>query len=152
MKNMGRVATRNAQSGVMLLEALIAILIFSLGILAMVGMQAMSIKLATDSRDRAEASNLASKLVGQLWTQRGLNNANLPNFAYAGAGTPPAALVGWVNETADRLPNASAYPPIVAFGASPLGATIGTQATVTVRWKSPTDSTVHQYVLTAYIN
>ena len=37
MKNFPRRATRNAQSGVMLLEALIGILIFSLGILAMVG-------------------------------------------------------------------------------------------------------------------
>ena len=50
---------RNTQSGVMLLEALIGILIFSVGILAMVGMQAIAIRLSTDARDRAEASNLA---------------------------------------------------------------------------------------------
>jgi type IV pilus assembly protein PilV len=152
MKYMAKIPMRNVQSGVMLLEALIGILIFSLGILAMVGMQAMSIRLATDSRDRTEASNLANQLVGLMWAQRGVNNVNLPSFAYAGVGTPPASLVAWVDETTARLPNADIYPPIVVFGASPLGVAIGTQATVTLRWKSPTDSTVHQYVLTAYIN
>jgi hypothetical protein len=40
----------------------------------------------------------------------------------------------------------------VTVGASPLSVLAGTQTTVTLRWNSPTDSTVHQYVMTAYIN
>ena len=92
MKTTSRRSLRNAQSGVMLLEALIGILIFSVGILAMVGLQVMEIKLASDSRDRAEASNLASQLVGEMW----LNRAALASYQYAGSGTPPAALTNWV--------------------------------------------------------
>jgi len=148
MKTTSRRSLRKGQSGVMLLEALIGILIFSLGILAMVGMQTMSIKLATDSRDRAEASNLAGQLVGQMW----LNRAALASYQYSGTGTAPAALTTWIAQVNASLPNAAANPPIVTIGASPLGASAGTQTTVTLRWNSPTDSTVHQYVMTAYIN
>jgi len=57
-----------APGGVMLLEALIAILIFSIGILAVVGMQTTTIKNVTDSKHRTEAAFLANKLLSQMWT------------------------------------------------------------------------------------
>lgn len=148
MNNTSTPNFRNAQSGVMLLEALIGILIFSLGVLAMVGLQAMSTRLATDSRDRAEAANLASQLVGQMW----LNRAALASYQYAGSGTAPSALTSWISQVNAALPNAAANPPIVTVGASPLSVSAGTQTTVTLRWQSPTDATVHQYVMTAFIN
>jgi len=148
MKTTSRRSMRNTQSGVMLLEALIGILIFSIGILAMVSMQAVSIKLATDSRYRAEASNLASALVGEMW----LNRAALASYQYTGSGTAPAALANWIAEVEASLPDAAATPPIVTVGASPLGVSVGTETTVTVRWRSPSDTTVHQFVMTAYIN
>ena len=148
MKTNSRRSLRNAQSGVMLLEALIGILIFSLGILAIVGMQAMGIKLASDSRDRAEASNLASQLVGQMW----LNRAALASYQYAGTGTVPAALTTWVAKVDATLPDAAANRPIITVGASLLGASVGTQTTVTLRWRNPTEATIHQFVMTAYIN
>ncbi len=150
MKTTSRRSLRNAQSGVMLLEALIGILIFSLGILAMVGMQAMGIKLATDSRDRAEASNLANQLVGEMW----LNRAALASYAYAGSGTAPAALTTWIARVDAALPDAAANPPIVTVGPAPapLPASVGTQTTVTLRWRNPTETTVHQFAITAYIN
>ena len=148
MKTTTRRSLRNAQSGVMLLEALIGILIFSVGILAMIGMQAIGIRLASDSRDRAEASNLAGQLVGEMW----LNRAALASYQYAGSGTPPAALTNWIAQVDASLPDAAANRPIVTVGASPLGVSVGTQTTVTLRWKSPSDATVHQFVMTAYIN
>ena len=75
------------QSGVMLLEALIAILIFSVGILALVGLQAAAVKQSTDARYRSEAALLASELFGQMWvsdrTVASLqNNFNTGNTAY----------------------------------------------------------------------
>ncbi len=146
MKTTSRRSLRNAQSGVMLLEALIGILIFSLGILAMVGMQAMGIKLATDSRDRAEASNLASQLIGNMW----LDRAALASYQYPG-GTAPA-LATWIAQVDAALPDAAANPPIITVGASSLGASVGTVTTVTLRWRNPTETTVHQFVMTAYIN
>jgi type IV pilus assembly protein PilV len=44
----------------MLLEALIAILIFSFGILGLVGLQANAINLSTDAKYRADAALLAN--------------------------------------------------------------------------------------------
>lgn len=52
----------------MILEALIAILIFSFGILAIVALQAVSVKLAGDAKYRADASLLAEELLAQMWT------------------------------------------------------------------------------------
>lgn len=157
MKMISRRSLRTAQSGVMLLEALIGILIFSLGILAMVGLQGMSIKLATDSRDRAEASNLASQLVGDMW----LHRTTLASYQYSGSGSAPAALATWITQVNNSLPDSATYPPIVDVSAAsaatwqlaPVPATsIGTQTTVTLRWRNPTEPTVHQFVMSAYIN
>ncbi len=59
--------TAKAQAGVMLLEALIGILIFSLGILSLVALQATSIQLTSDAKYRTDASLLANRLIGQMW-------------------------------------------------------------------------------------
>jgi type IV pilus assembly protein PilV len=55
----------------MLLEALIAILIFSLGILSLVALQATSIQLTSDAKYRTDATLLANRLIGQMWVSGG---------------------------------------------------------------------------------
>ncbi len=57
----------NRQSGVMLIEALIAILIFSIGVLGIIGLQGTAVKASTDSKYRSEAALLANELIGQMW-------------------------------------------------------------------------------------
>jgi type IV pilus assembly protein PilV len=59
---------RKGQAGIVLLEALIAILVFSLGILTVIGIQAMSIKMAGEAQWRTRAALLADRLVGEMWT------------------------------------------------------------------------------------
>ena len=56
----------SGQSGYVLLEALVAMLIFSLGLLGLIGFQAASTKIATDSRFRTEAAMLADELLARL--------------------------------------------------------------------------------------
>jgi type IV pilus assembly protein PilV len=58
----------SAQRGVALLEALVAILLFSMGVLALVGLQAAMIKNTTDSKFRAEASYIAQQWIGRMWS------------------------------------------------------------------------------------
>src|SRR5665811_2244945 len=58
---------RRTQEGAFLLEALIGILIFSLGILGIVGLQAQAIRSTNDAEYRAEAVYLANSLVSQMW-------------------------------------------------------------------------------------
>lgn len=67
------------QGGVVLVEALIAILLFSLGILALVGLQATMSKNVTHAKLRSEASFLANQVVGQMW----VDQANLGKYATA---------------------------------------------------------------------
>ena len=91
---------RAREEGVMLIEALIAILIFSIGILAVVGMQATAIKNVTESKSRSEAAFLAEELMAQMWIDQNINpatqlntsNVNTANYNYPGSGTVPARL------------------------------------------------------------
>jgi type IV pilus assembly protein PilV len=57
-----------AQQGVVLLEALVAILIFSMGVLALVGLQAAMIKNTSDAKYRSEASFIAQQRIGMMWS------------------------------------------------------------------------------------
>lgn len=59
---------RFAQQGVVLLEAMIAILIFSMGVLAVVGLQAAMIKNTSDAKSRADASYIAQQRIGLMWS------------------------------------------------------------------------------------
>ena len=136
------------QGGVMLLEALIAILIFSIGILAVVGMQAVTIKNVTDSKHRTEAAFLTNKLLSQMWTDAG----NIASYAYPGSGAVPTRLNGWVGQVNTTLPAAAANPPIVTItGASATGALV----TIQVRWQLPEEASKglppHNYTVVASV-
>ena len=114
--------TRNSQAGVMLLEALIAILIFSVGILAIVGMQATAVQDLGEAKYRTEAAFLANRAVAQMWGAIGTDpnkvQANLTKYAYGGSGSPPAPLVDWVDSVEAALPGAKDFPPIIAVAAT----------------------------------
>ena len=58
--------SKRKQLGSFMLEALIGILIFFLGVLTMIALQASSIAIQTDSQYRAEASNLVDQMLGQI--------------------------------------------------------------------------------------
>ncbi|HLD10157.1 MAG TPA: prepilin-type cleavage/methylation domain-containing protein, partial [Methylophilaceae bacterium] len=67
MKSNIHISSSATQQGVVILESLIAILIFSMGILALVGLQAAMIKSTSDSKYRAEASFIAQQRLGTMW-------------------------------------------------------------------------------------
>jgi type IV pilus assembly protein PilV len=56
-----------SQQGVVLIETMVAILIFSVGVLAIVGLQAAMVKNIAESKFRSEASYIAQARVGQIW-------------------------------------------------------------------------------------
>ena len=118
--------TTKSQGGVILIEALIGILIFSIGILALIGMQAAAMKNTTDARYRSEAAFLANQLIGQMWVDR----ANLAQYDDAVAAYPPRA--EWRNEVAALLPGAL-VPSIKVVAAN------NNQVTVLVQWRQPAD-------------
>ncbi|MBU0621907.1 MAG: prepilin-type cleavage/methylation domain-containing protein [Gammaproteobacteria bacterium] len=59
---------KSSQQGVVIIEAMIAILIFSIGVLGIVGMQASMVKNTSESKFRADASFIAQQQIGFLWT------------------------------------------------------------------------------------
>src|SRR2546426_12764713 len=73
------------QTGAYLLEALVGILIFALGVLGIVGLQAASLRTTTDSSLRAEAVFAASQLLGQMWAD---DETKLDNYSNAVNGQP----------------------------------------------------------------
>jgi type IV pilus assembly protein PilV len=75
-KTMHRSAPKSTQEGVLLIEAMIAILIFSIGILAIVGLQATMVKNTADSKFRSDASYIAQARIGAMWT----DPANLTSY------------------------------------------------------------------------
>ncbi len=61
-------SARSTQQGVVLIEALVAILLFSIGVLAVAGLQAAMVKNTSESKFRADAAYIAQKRIGELWT------------------------------------------------------------------------------------
>ena len=59
---------RRQQAGSFLLEALIGILIFAVGVLGIVGLQAHSLRVTNESQYRAEAAYLANVVMSEMWT------------------------------------------------------------------------------------
>ncbi len=96
--------SRHRVSGVALIETLIAILVFSSGVLGLVGLQASMTRAQSAGKFRADASSLASEVIGLMWVD---TNANLPNYATAScAGYQPC--LDWKNKVATALPAGSA--------------------------------------------
>jgi type IV pilus assembly protein PilV len=145
---------KKTQHGVMLLEALIAILIFSIGILAIVGMQATAVRTVTESRSRAEAALYANQLLGQIWADA----INASQYAYPGSGAVPARLTDWhnavtgVTDPRRGLPGAANVRPVVTISANNAqGATVQIQ----VFWRNPEEEAqgqpAHNYTVTAAV-
>jgi type IV pilus assembly protein PilV len=118
------VASAKQQHGVVLLEAMVAILIFSVGILGVIGLQAAMIKNTAQASYRATANFIAQEMVGDMWA----DPTNIANH--------------YVRACADMLPNGNCT---AAAGAGTAGRVV-----VTITWQPPGD-VLHNYVLLATI-
>jgi type IV pilus assembly protein PilV len=165
------------QSGVMLIEALIALLIFSVGVLGIVGLQSTAAKVSGDARYRSEAALLANELIGRMWSgdrtpdvlRAQYDNTvdpNAPGFqAWAWSGywaTPGTKTAPAQNTVLKMLPGASANLPVVTVtpvtrtvtGAGGVVTITTAQVSITVKWQAPQEdgeSSVHSYVAVAHI-
>lgn len=144
-----------AERGVMLIEALIGILIFSIGILALIAMQAQAFRQVAEAKYRADASYLANSIIGRIWTDR----ANIASYAHrqtdtAGQNCQPTGTNSSYNYmTAVWLPKVEATLP--GAGATLQQVKVDTatnQVTVSICWVSPQDNLPHRHIVTAYIN
>ncbi len=161
---------RACQSGMALLEALIGILIFSLGILAMVAMQAASVNAVADAQYRIEAVNAANQLLSQMWvavnrTDATTVNASLMSFEHQDSGVPAdcafsgtpatsAAVTAWLSYLNTAGPSGGPLLP----GATPgmqqveIDTGVSNRVTITLCWRAPNDTSPRRHTLVAYVN
>lgn len=113
-----------------MLESLIALLIFSMGIIALVGLQAAMLKNTSDAKYRAEATFIAQQKLGEIWL-------NTKAFD---------ALSGYVvnnEDVSNYLPNGKRTVEVASAPECTL--------TVTVTWQSPGED-MHSYSANARTN
>lgn len=139
---------KKLQAGIVLLEGLIAILIFSIGVLAVVGLQAVAVKQVSDANYRSEASMLANELIGTMRVSvSSAPNANALLQASFDSDDEGESYVAWSSKVTQTLPGASANPPTVEVGLDGV-------VQITLRWLAPSDepgATPHRYVTVAQI-
>jgi type IV pilus assembly protein PilV len=145
-----RAQSRKAQRGLMLLEVLVAVMVFSIGILGIVGLQAASIRHVNDAQYRGEAIFLANALVSQMWADdRTATNPTYLDATYgdSGSGTGYAAF----KEMVRRLPGAdlSGNAPVVKVAPGPTPTS--NVVTVTVFWQLPGEQAAHNFSTSAVI-
>lgn len=154
---------QRSQRGVSLIEALVAIVVFSIGVLALAGMYSTAIKLGADAKLRGDAAYLANQIIGHMWVDRAdladyqLNNtatldATCSGFtatSKTGSGQGVANLNTWLGDSTKKgsvlgtLPGAKAQVRVET----------GTNAvTVILCWKAPQDTETHRFISTALIS
>jgi type IV pilus assembly protein PilV len=131
---------RSIQRGVLLLEALIAILLISFGILGLIALWANSLKDVSEAKYRSDASFLANEMIGQLWLDR------------ASIAVGFTAPTNWTDRLAATLPGGTGTV-VVAVNPDVVPAPVppALKATITVKWTLP-GHVEHTFVSIAYIN
>ena len=141
---------RHTQTGAFLLEALISILIFSLGILGVVGLQAQAIRFTNDSEYRAEAVYLANSLISQMWGDK--RDTLKANYDSASGGLKYPTFQADVHS---RMVGAL-FPiePVVKVDTPDLPAAVTKTSSVVqvqIFWQLPGEPTAHNYTTTGVI-
>lgn len=136
---------RAVQSGFTLIEVLIAILVFSFGILGAVALQASAIKMSTDAQQRAEATFLADQLLARMLIAdpaTASTFAHHPNGATTcaptGAASTNAVMTEWLTEVTATFPRALASEQQVVISGVPAN-----EVTVKLCWKNGENDTPH---------
>ena len=147
----------------MLIEVLCSLLIFAIGILAMVGLQAVSVQQSTAARYRAIAATQANDLISRMWVSDRTAATLQASFA-SGSSSSSSTNTGYASWYAavqtSGLPKVSAQPPTVTFTTVAGGgssATSSSLATITIYWTAPGETipsgakSAHKYVAMAQI-
>lgn len=157
----------HSQQGIMLIEAIIGLLIFLIGVLAMLSLQATALAVQADAQYRAEAGHLVDRMLGTINTSvtrdaaGNVNPASLATFQhqptgaiascnYSGGASGNAAVTDWVNAitttATTRLPGSTAaMQQILVNGAY-------NQVSVSICWQGANDKVPRKHTVISYIN
>ena len=144
----GRAGTGRARrgAGFAMIEVLIAVLLFAIGILGLVGLQATMTQTQTESKVRSDAANLVDELAALMWSDVGTNVANLASYKTAGCGGN-LRCAAWQTKLGEVLPGGTltglTFDETIVDTADPNHGMV----TVSLQWALPNGGT-HQYVAT----
>lgn len=130
-----RIRASQAVRGFVLIEALVALLIFSFGVLGIVGLQASMTKAQTQSKFRADAALLAQQAIGAMWSDK----TNLANYATTSC-TGYTRCNEWAARVGRALPSGTAA---IDLSASP-------RVVITIQWTPPNEEQ-HTFTTTSAI-
>ena len=134
------VTSRSRQAGFSLIEALVSIVIFSIGVLALIALQVTSVRQSSNAKYRSDAALLVNQLIGQMWVSDRTTTTLQTNFNTGGA-----SYNTWAGTVQAQLPGAAASAPTVVVAADG-------QVTVRVFWKAPNEQATdpeHNYTAIA---
>lgn len=160
------------QRGFLLIEAMIAILIFSLGILGMIAMGGTAIGAQSDARYRTDAQRLVDEIAGSIAldvdrTSRAALQTSLLDYAHQTAGgnctftggpSGEAVVTNWVSRATTvgsglpGLPGASAANQQILISSDPTGPN---RVQITVCWRepgTPAGAAMRRHTLVTYVN
>lgn len=158
------------QRGFFLVEAMVALLIFALGILGLVAMGGTAVSSQSDAQYRTVASSLADAIAGQLAlginrvgpneTVRAANKAaSLAAYSHhaggapcaaAGAATGSAPVLNLLAQAQAALPGANgnpAFQQIVIDGPNSFN-----RVEITLCWQTGSDNVPRRHTVVTYVN
>ncbi len=149
------IRSRTRQAGSMVIEAMVSILLFSIGILALIGTATTATTNVGEAKYRVDASLLAEQLIGQMWASNRTQTALQAQF-----GSPSgAAYLTWAQSSvAAALPGVAPnlMPTVSVSAVAPAVATMppapnSSYVTITIQWQAPADKAPHRYVAVTQI-
>jgi type IV pilus assembly protein PilV len=130
-----------------MIEVLIALLLFAIGVLGLVGLQAAMTQAQTESKVRADAANLVDELATLMWSELG-NQATIANLANYSTGScsSSAGCNAWQTKLGQTLPGGTLKS--LTFDNTPdTWAEEHGRVEVTLTWMLP-NGAEHQYIAT----
>jgi len=130
------------QSGSFILEALVSVLIFAVGIIALMGMSAQAVNQVGQTKYRNDASYLAGELTGSMW----VSALTLDDFSIVADepyttcpdGNAEADAAGWLARVKSVLPQGCATVEIS-----------GTHVDIDISWADNKNEGVRHHYLTS---
>jgi type IV pilus assembly protein PilV len=159
---------RSIEGGFFLIEAMVAILIFALGILGLVAMGGTAVASQSDAQYRTEASSLADAIAGEIAlninrTSEAAKFISLAQFShqptvtgycdFTGTVAANAVVKGIIDRAANLTPSMG-MPGASAAMQQVVVAPAGTfnRVEITLCWKTATDSAPRKHTLVTYVN
>ncbi len=156
------------QQGIVLIEALVAALLFMLGVLGLMGVAAKTVTSQSDIEYRTQAASLISQMMDTIWISVNRTSPaavvtsltalqHQPDEAayckFTGTASTDPAVTPWLDKVnnganaATRMPGVTTAMQQIQFNAAN-----NNEVTIRLCWQSSADAVPRQHVMRAYIN